>query len=85
LPTTGDMHRYFISQEINEVCLEDLQGYLKKFPAVDDEYKILVLKLWQQGILFQDTNFVPVNDELGLRYVFRKNIDLQVKEVMTCD
>jgi len=85
LPTTGDMFRYFVDQKINEIGLNDLQKYLSNFSAVDEDYRNLVTKLWKDGILFQDTNFMPLNDGLSTRYILKENIDLKIEEVMTCD
>jgi len=84
LPTTGDMYRHFKEQGKQEVIFDDLEEYLANFSAVDVEYRSLVVSFWQAGILFQDTDLVPIGIEPE-NYVFTDSIKLKVGEVMTCD
>lgn len=84
LPTTGDMYRHFKEQGKQEVIFDELEEYLANFSAVDEEYRSLVVNLWQAGVLFQDTNLVPASTKPE-KYVFTDSIKLKVGEVMTCD
>lgn len=85
LPTIGDIYRHFIKLNKQEVWLGDLEDYLVAFPAVDKAYRLLVVDLWQAGILFQDTRFAAVGAKPCEKYILTDSVQLAVSEVMTCD
>lgn len=85
MPTIGDIYRHFVELGEREIQMNDLEKYLFDFPAVDDEYRLLVLKLWSAGTLFQDTHFAPSSINPCEKYIFMDSVQLRVSEVMTCD
>jgi len=91
LPTTGDMYRKFFPNE--KIEFDELGAFLRGYPTFDESYIKLVSQLWNEGKLFQDTYFYPINESniqynnapLIKAYEHRNYIDLKVNEVMTCD
>ncbi len=78
LPNVGDIIRYFNRFGKKQVTLSDTIEFVNGFPAVDDAFRDTVRKFWNEGVLFRNTYFNPVDGRDGTMYERCDKLDLLV-------
>lgn len=85
LPTVGDIYRHLNDVGATSITWEELERYLRSFPAADKEYLALVSSLYTGGILFDNTDLHPVVSEGRITcYTYGETVRVRMRN-MACD